>query len=831
MKTFPTAFAAQKNLPTGAAPIWIFKFTAGGVDYYVNDNAVPVAPWGITTVKWMQSWGEIKEGIGGTLDEFRIADCSLDLLTDPDASPNMESLVTTYAIEASAVARYLWFYGCPDVPQEMFRGYVRDINIPSETQVQLSLQDESLRLERAMIGTKVTLQAYPSADPDDVGKVIPIVFGTVHKLLALAINAGVQTSLPNAVNALSGSIVVSDVTGLSIGKRIQVDDERMDITGIAGSTLTVTRGVDGTISSAHQRGALIWEQKTEFIYAACDIPVASIPKVYCVVGQVKLDISMVCTVWPAGNHPNYPGKAVISVPGFITIQQAINLAIADGISVTNGTLDAVLAGNVTKIGSAVLAGAPALTGNVALSGFVALTGGINDPGHTHLTGQSSSENTTTGLPTAYDSYGPSALSFPSGFYGYPYPGYPCSGLNIAFPADGARSSASYSITLNFNITYNGFSLHIYTADGVLQYSNTLNIVSGSPFTCSFSTGSNASNNIYVLSSTYGAGQFQVTAASRTIQLTSLVSSANSASVSNGSLAASNNTLAASNTLGVSNNTLGVADGIGISNTLDPNITGNVLKTGTVSLTGNSVANTMVGDQILCDVVALATSIYDVYSWILTAAGYPGTFQQVGAWPAYYTYNGAITEYKSALYWLNDLAFQSRAWFKPSRGTAQLIYRPNVLTSVKTLASCRISGGKRVHSRKKTSYDEVLNTVSVLYNRDWSQTKDATAYQSVSTGSDAASIANYGPRERPELFQFDFVTDPAMAADLRDFYLAWYAVRHWLHEFETFLYDCELEFGDAVVLGFAGNAIGQILETKDAPGNSTKSDTIGMVVVV
>ena len=325
MRAFPADFTAKKNLLTGAAPVWIYRLTAGGVDYYLSDNAFAVAPWGITTRKWVQSWGQLQEGISGTLDEYRISDFKFNVLVDPEASPNMETLAINYALEAAPGSLYLWFHGCTDPPQEKFRGFLKELSIPDETLVQLAIQDESLRLERAMIGTKVTLQDYPSADPDDVGKVIPIPFGSLLKFPALAINAGIQTSIPNAVSALSASLIVSDATGLSTGKVIQVDDEQMTVTAVSGSTVTVTRGVNGTIPDVHQRGAVVWEQKTEFTYIASDVPVSTIPKVYCIVGQARLDISMVCTVWPAGNHPDYPGKAVISVPGFITIQQAVNL--------------------------------------------------------------------------------------------------------------------------------------------------------------------------------------------------------------------------------------------------------------------------------------------------------------------------------------------------------------------------------------------------------------------------------------------------------------------------------------------------------------------------
>lgn len=819
MKSFPSAFTTAKNSLTGQEPVWIFKFAAGGTTYYLSDNAFSIGPWAVTTKGWVKSWGQQSEGISGTLDEFRIADFNLDIISDPDASPNMESLATMYELEASAVSIYLWFYGCTDPPQEFARGYIKEVNLPDESVVQISFQDESLRLERAMIGTKVDLTVYPKADPDDVGKVIPIPFGSISRLRALAINAGIQTSLPAYLSAVATSFAVSTGTSIVPGMVMQIEDEQILVNSLSGDTITnCTRGVNSTVAMAHDKGSVIWEVRTEFVYAAGDGPVASIPKVYAQVGAVRLDISSVCTVWPAGNHPNYPGLAVISVPGFITIQQAINLALYDGISVTNGTLDASLAGNVTKIGTATLSGAPALTGNVALSGVVSLTGAVGDPGHTHFTGQSGSENTTSQLPTQQ-----SARS--DNLYGL---GTGSCHLALSFPSSGARSTTTYTITFVPDVTANNVPFYAYV-NSQQYYTNTYNFISGSAATITFTVSGDVRVDTVDLVVIWSV--FHATAASRTIQLTSLVSSGNSAYVNNGTLSAGNGSLAASNSLSVSNNTLGVADGIGISNTLDPGVVGNVLKTGTVSLTGNSVANTMVGDEILCDVVSLYSSIADVFGNVATRGSFTGTVQTMGTWPAYYRFDGVITEYKSVLYWLNYLAFQCRAWFKLAHGVAQVIYRPNSLSPIKTLASCRISDGKKVHSRRKTVYDEILNTVQILYKRDWSLDKSDTAYTAVAAGSNAVSISNYGARERAELFQFDFVADSTMAADARDFYLWWYGSRHWLHEFDTFLNDSELEFGDAVTLGFAKNEVGQVLETRPAPGDSGKSDTIGLVAVV
>ena len=68
MRVFPTAFSAQKNMLTGASPVWIFKFAAGGVDYYLSDNAFLIGPWSKMTLPWMQSLGKVQAGIDLAVD-------------------------------------------------------------------------------------------------------------------------------------------------------------------------------------------------------------------------------------------------------------------------------------------------------------------------------------------------------------------------------------------------------------------------------------------------------------------------------------------------------------------------------------------------------------------------------------------------------------------------------------------------------------------------------------------------------------------------------------------------------------------------------------------
>jgi hypothetical protein len=197
-------------------------------------------------------------------------------------------------------------------------------------------------------------------------------------------------------------------------------------------------------------------------------------------------------------------------------------------------------------------------------------------------------------------------------------------------------------------------------------------------------------------------------------------------------------------------------------------------------------------------------------------------------PASYSLNGAITTSKTALTWANEMAFQLRSYLRFFNGGVELFVRPDSLVSDKTLTNCKIDdNGRKEWSRAKTNRDDVINTISINYDKDWASTTD-TPYQQVSESEDLTSQSVYGVCERPELFNFDFVTDTTMAESLRDFYLAYYKDRKWVHTFTTFLDNIELDFMDVVRNSFRNNELLQIQEAKIAAGDTETIDTITFV---
>ncbi|MEA5113012.1 MAG: hypothetical protein VB050_03210 [Geobacteraceae bacterium] len=255
----------------------------------------------------------------------------------------------------------------------------------------------------------------------------------------------------------------------------------------------------------------------------------------------------------------------------------------------------------------------------------------------------------------------------------------------------------------------------------------------------------------------------------------------------------------------------------------------VSKSGTVVLSGTVVGEIFGSGKILCDLIADCPEPTAACNWILAQKNYPPV-QLSGSLPASYAINGIINEYRTALDILNDFAFQCRSWFCLDRGAPKLIVRPDTLTSTRTIPAIRvINDGTPVRSRRKSDIDDVINTIKILYNRDWTMSGD-TAYQGLESDNDPDSIAIYKVKEKPDLFRFDFCRSQAMAASVLAFYLGYHKDRHWIEEIGEYLDQVKAEFGSVVALGFDSNKPGIVMEPQISPGSKTEIDTVTLTVM-
>lgn len=741
-----------KNAPAGSVPVWLWRLTVAGTDYWLSDHAVQVlgGAWNITALPWIRQWGAVQHGLTNNLNEYKTSSFSLDLLIDPAITPNLKTLAETYELEQYPVELYLWWWGlnaATDPPRLKWRGNIRNHPQMDDVTMRLECEDESARLVKN-IGTLLDSATYPNADANDVGKVIPIVFGDAKRLPALGADIGKRTTLPAAITAAAVSFDLSDVTGLGTAT-IQIDDEQMQISSVSGNTVTVSRGINGTLSATHSRGAAVWEVKPEYIYIAAEA-LDALPRVYGTIDDIPIDITSVVTRYtgqPGSLHPSgkYNGLAVVSLPGVLTATQ----------------LDAL---GVARTGAAVKTGAAAKTGTASQ------TGQPSDPGHNH-----------TGSQTNITQYGSNPNW--SGSQGSVT-------LYTSFPGLGAQVQSNYTISVSVaGIGANGWDLYVggvnlgYTSNGTRTFTATSGDAVQIDVVGRFQTNI-TSVNVY--------------ASSRAYTYIPQVSTA-AAGVAAGSLAV--------------NDSIGVTDTVAVADTITP------------YLTGLATVRSIISHTILCDCTRNVYLPSAVEQDILTRAS-GGTLTTVGTFPAFYRFDGAITEYKSAQYWLDYFAFQCRAWFVKEVGVAKLIVRPDGLTPIKTISNCLLNTDRRSLTKRKAPLSEVINIISLRYNRDWSQSRAAGNYRGCNVGRMAESIQYYGEREQSgDLFWFDFVAGDQMAAHVRGYYLSKQSRRHWIYDWDASLEHEELVFADAVTLGIDNNTVVQITAPDLHPGSQNQIDTM------
>lgn len=744
MKTWPTAFNTEKNKAVGAKPVWILRLTINSVSYYLTAAPITI-PSFATSLVWPQalevvatpqvkSWGSIQTGINGYLDEFQVSEFSMSLINDPQGV-DFSGLLTSYAVEGNAVELYLWFRGLTEPPERIFQGYVRDISDLTDTEVSLTFQDATIKLEKHYLGTKVSKTNFANANSQEVGKVLPITFGTVVKAPAILVAGGIVTTLKTACTAAATSITLSDVTGIIVGTILLIDSEELNVTAVASPNVTVTRGYNSTTAAAHTVGTTI-ALFADHDYILSDNSLTSATKAWLKLSdELFFDASAYTTLYTGATGSQlapYNTRAVgrITAANFKSLMAAISLAVSDTIDVTASKLQLNEDSVSTMPRSA--------------------SGSVGTGGAKHIDASFNNTESTN------------------------------------------RASVFYTVSCEFecSATYDSrIFLMNASATNLVETVWSENGVSGDTkmtFTFDAQTAAGKLSNIV-----------RVETQSDNVIVSARINSCSRVITQ----------IASSTTGGAS-----------------------VAKTGGVAVSGSNIANYLGPGKFYWNGVSPTNTITEVCDYILTDAGQPTPITTAGTIPTYEV-NGVITEYKTALSWLNLFAFQWQSWFAVKNGKSYIIGRA-VGASLKTISACKIENdGVRTLSRKKTEIGDVLNKIEVLYNLDYSISKGDEAYSDSTLAEDTASQAIYGLSEQPDMFKSDFITTSAGAISLRDFYSASNANRRWLATFSLFLDNAELEFGDIVTLGFLNNTVGTVLNASHSPGSSGNIDTIELTVLI
>lgn len=795
MKSFSVNFELEKNKKTGASPVWILKCPFASGTVYLSDQVVTVAGWdgSITTKSWVESWGQINEDIGAQLSLARVADFSLNIINDPNAVTNIEAIFDDGSnnIETTDCELYLWFIGLDastDPPYNIWTGNIIDWTKEDELKFKIELVDQSVRLDK-YIGTRITSSDYPSADPDDLGKIGNIGYGTVKKIPARAIVAGALDYLDAWITDIQTTLNLVDAAEFPTSGTIGIDEEEISYTGKTGNQLTgCTRGVNLTTAAPHTRGAVTWEVRSDFTYEAFSHPIKAFDDIYAEGGDTRLKITSICTLYTGQSgdeHSTWPARAIVVVPSKITKSQAVDLLINDGITIDNAIslIDGITVEDTIDIIDLLTIG-----DNI----------NVSNPAHGH--GLTPGATTIKQIPNS--------------------PAIPtvCTGSGSwSFNSVSNVIDAVYSITVDWgNVTFSILGISI-------------NVPGETFFTRSDAPGS---------VSWSGAGGGTLASISRDVRRTQSADSS------------TQNTSKTGNAYRGGSVSKGGGASKGGTVNLSGSVTraGEVTMTGNSVVNAVVADKLLVDAQTYMDdasgtFTGVANAIIErpdhvIKHFLNTYAAWPvanfytdaaSEFDAAG-----YVFSGVITEYKKLKEWLRVMAFQCRCFFRMHAGKANLTWRPDSLNSDKTVTASMIrmkADSKTTTRVSRSALTEVINKLAIYYDRDWSKGgvgKDA--YMGISEAIDTASVTKYGEKEQPNLFYFDFVKAQAMAQDLRDFYIARYKDRRKVVSMSVFLDNSELEFGDGITITSLASLLAEVQKVDIRPGSGRqmRNDMIQLV---
>jgi hypothetical protein len=290
------------------------------------------------------SYGEVgQNGKVGTPGEF---DFTLDNTISVGGSDSFTSLFSDYDPIYSVVTLYEIYEGASAAGDLITRfiGTVEDIDMERE-RVTVNCTSYEISVMNKVSVEVCDEETYPGADPDDWGKILPIVYGNAKRVPLRAVDAGEMTTLSEDINSVVTVVNVSDASKFPAGGgTIQIDLEEITYTYTSGNQFAgCTRAANGTDAAEHNAGATVAEIQTEYFYIL-DHPVKSIDNVYVIHRDSNQNVLQNTGLYTAytgqsgDEHASYPGKGCVVFNTIPSIAPQVNLSISDTIDV-NDTID------------------------------------------------------------------------------------------------------------------------------------------------------------------------------------------------------------------------------------------------------------------------------------------------------------------------------------------------------------------------------------------------------------------------------------------------------------------------------------------------------------
>ena len=751
MRSFNANFTTEKNSKSGITPILLVKFNFA-TPVYLSDYTV--TPSGGTEHKGLiKAWSFIDSDVGGysgsaIFGGFEVGDMDLTIINsiNSGATPFSNNFTESDPPENVTVNIYQWFAGLLySEKEEIFRGTIFGQPEYNLYECKLTIRGIFQKYNKIIGEDLVVNQAtYSGADPDDIGKMLPIVYGSCKNVPFLAVNAGGRTNLASDIDDSVTTVSVSDSSVLTSSGVIQIDSEQISYSGKSGNDLTgCTRGYNSTSSVSHSLGATVAQIQTEYCYLIGHV-VKAINAVY--VDKVRQTTEYTAYTGQSGDeHASYPGKACIKFTVLPSLQKQVNVSLDDSLTVSD---------------------------DIDLSA----TGSLNCV----------STDSDVGTSFHYDGGSDSHTWSISTSSSYFTPGY-------------SASKSHDGMVERWDI---GVSVKSYGTAGTFELK----------VTC-MSTGSTVTV-LKIESGVITVGPF--------LPFTKADSGHDSPTYSAQLYGTSNSSFNGDLTVSLSNIeiTLCVYD-------LTSSKSGSAYRDGSISLSGNSVVDTVIGSQVTADLdgykddasgtytgtanaliqrpdhvfkhawcVLLGAASGDIDSTSFTAAG---TFFNTNS----YAFAHVLREPIEAAEWLKRLAFQcrSRVFVSPD-GKFKLVVGQLSQSSGHAIPKAEIQWESV--SIKRSRSEDIVNYLNIFYDLDFSADKSADRIAENCRGveilSDSTSISRYGQRtlgHDRDLLVFDAVSNATMANHVGTFYLDFLKAVRKVIEFGVFLDNMEIEPADII----------------------------------
>jgi len=323
MRQLNQDFSARKELKT-SSPVTLAVFHFPDGDAFVSDRSLTAGEGGPYFKGLVTSWGSLSTP-GHGLFSIGLPEITIELANTGDTP--FSSLLEACVPEDTYVDLYQWFEGLDYADKELIGRFVISSPVSyNESNVRLALVGAFVRKNR-LIGKKISRDEYPQVDPDAVGRIENIIYGSPRNVACPAVVAGGFSTLASDISAAYTALEISggvdEASFPAAPFTLVCDKEEMRVASCGAApfkTWTVTRGYNGTTATAHKKGARLYEKRTGYTFLVAGHPVKSIGDVY--VGGVRVLSGVTRNV-------DDGGKATVVFTDKFKLEKSVDLSMSD----------------------------------------------------------------------------------------------------------------------------------------------------------------------------------------------------------------------------------------------------------------------------------------------------------------------------------------------------------------------------------------------------------------------------------------------------------------------------------------------------------------------